>query len=771
MGQPVFRFQLQHAIEGTKTISEPDGWKDAKLKLERHPDYHSLIEYFEGDFIFYGSNGVDDGGINFIKTVENLYGVDSELKIIIDVSFDEGYSYQNVFTGLLDLSALQEVKNNKLSCPIINSSFWSKFISRKETPINLKSSTDLDGITKTVVDDIVINLTSQKIQKQYSGTMREGVTIYQDELPLNEYIQYDFDNEILSEIKRKYTLFTSPNPEVPVSIFDMEEDGDYEIDIRIEMSIISHVGGAITACAGAFQKSPTSSYIDMFLYVRNAGDFDGSYNLTKTDHITDSTSYTYSSTIYIPKNSQVTLGARLVNDSWKDDTVSVNSILIYGDSNANLPIKKGQFVFTTQCEVDTIIDSTESFSIPSGVSTPSYMQITAQTVKDDSVADAYLIHDVAQSICDRITGNYQSLYSEYFGGTLTNGRTYASDGCAWNYGLLQGLQIRGYTFAQKQFSLSFDKWWKGANPIFNLSLGYETIGGVEVIRIEEKAHVYDRDSNSSVNISNVREISREYDNSKIYKKIEVGYQKWQSESISGIDDPQTKRVFATRFQKVGTDLTLYSEFMAASIAIEVARRQSVEKSADYKLDNDIFIIHLDKNDVSSDVYEPRVESTSPYANLLNGDTRYNTLISATRNLYRHLNVITGCLYKYLTSSIKFQSGEGNYTMGRDYVSHDGVCMAVTTNTIYENTDISMATYGNTSTTRYLHLPELYQIEIYLSWEEYSAIRSNRKKTIGISQTASGHKKFFIKELEYEICKSKCKMQLWPAETFQIQVIS
>jgi len=49
-GNPQFKFTLSHAIKGTLEISEPINWVNAVLKLERHEDFHSLIEYFDGAF-------------------------------------------------------------------------------------------------------------------------------------------------------------------------------------------------------------------------------------------------------------------------------------------------------------------------------------------------------------------------------------------------------------------------------------------------------------------------------------------------------------------------------------------------------------------------------------------------------------------------------------------------------------------------------------------------------------------------------------------------
>jgi hypothetical protein len=143
-----FRFVLSHAIEGSLEIDEMDGWKDAVMKLERHDDFHSLIEYFDGSFIFYGNNGTINGGLDFIKNIEQTYGLDETITIDIDLTFDE-VDFTNVFNGQFKLTDLEEMVDNKMRLPIIRDDFWAKFISRLDTPVNLRANTNLDDEPKS----------------------------------------------------------------------------------------------------------------------------------------------------------------------------------------------------------------------------------------------------------------------------------------------------------------------------------------------------------------------------------------------------------------------------------------------------------------------------------------------------------------------------------------------------------------------------------------------------------------------------------------------
>jgi hypothetical protein len=259
-----------------------------------------------------------------------------------------------------------------------------------------------------------------------------------------------------------------------------------------------------------------------------------------------------------------------------------------------------------------------------------------------------------------------------------------------------------------------------------------------------------------MDFDNVIEIDREYDPDYLFNKVEIGYTQWQSENISGIDDPQTKHTYASRFQKIGKGTTMYSDFIAASLAHEVTRRQTITKSKDYKFDNETFITAINPDDTSPDSYIPELdENFNSITGLLNPETRYNSRLTPARNLIRWFNVIQIGLQNYIGSLFKFVSGEGNYGMASDKI--DDGCRGDFDGTLNEGQDIPV-------TDDYLHLPLLYNISLPMPYESYATIAANR---IGISQSNSGHVKFYIKKLDWSICKSQAIIQAWPAEYLQI----
>lgn len=740
-----FRFTLSHSVLGSLQISQPDGWKDAILKLDRHDEYYSLIEYFEGDFIFYGDNGTENGGYHFIKEFDDTYGVNGVLNITIEVSLDD-INYTTVFVGQLDVSEAEEMPYNRIQVPIIRDDFWAKFIARRDTPVDIQKGVNLDGDGASSVSESSLILPSQVIR--YNGEYIGKQTIAYEMTSGYLSMMYDWDETIIDDLKK----FTLPRVETDFAngsglqdytlvpgIIEAPYDGVYTFDVRIEGSAYNSSSNSWDSYSGTFMigrwKEP-DTWTDFTITFDAIGSdtikiqsFSGSFTLKKGDQI-------------------VIVARRSLPNSHR--------INIFGYDLS-----------------DTSVNDLGSRAYPGSGTPDTHLYITADTVFKDTASDCMLVHDVGASIISHyglrsigLGSTLHAFYSDYFGGPLVNARSYVSAGCGQPFALSKGVHIKGYTILEKAFFISFNDWWSGVNPVFNLGLGYEDDPGdstKQIIRVEEKSHFFE-DSSTSIDFSFVPPPQRVYDSEHHFNKIETGFRKWESESISGIDDPQTKHTYATLFKRVGKAITLFSNFIAASLAWETTRRKSDDKTKDWKFDNDVFIISVNDTELSPEAFEPELdENFSSITNLLNSDTRYNSRLTPGRSFLRWRPFFNGCLQKYTSSDYTFQGGEGNYDMSSNLseATCDG---AIETGNFSEKQDIDV-------TTEVLFIPELYTVTIPMEWEEYEVIRENRKKPIGISQTSTDHHPFYIKTLEYKVVSGEATMQLWPKETgFEIQVV-
>ena len=739
MGNPVFKFTLTHSASGTsKIISEPLGWKECILKLERHPDFHSLIEYFEGPsggFTFYGNNGVIDGGCEYIKNIEKTYGFNTKLQILVHLSFNDGASYDTVFSGILSLGHLKEFPDNKVSVPILPDTMWTKFISRMDTPVNIGSLTDLDGNAVAPATEITINLTSQTVRHKFKRTSgynadNEGLfTTDSETVPAGSdgYLIFDNSRNDLDEIDERFEYGTQISLLDPTTVekylFKAKYGGSYRVQASIRYSL-------------TFSSSVNVTSVQFYLKYKNPN---GSLISHAIGTATSATGVTTHTTGLTTKDIDQTI-----------TLIPGGEVYIYGV----MTLSDGRDVtYAPDFDSDTGAGFSDVYTT---------LEITADTTYPDSTATGYTVYDALQAVLIRYGLGTNPFFSNYF--------NLSSSGCASKFVLCKGLQLRGYTLTEKPFFISFKELWNGLNPIFNLGLGLETIAGVERIRIEEKAHFYDSRT-ASVQISNVIP-TREYDDKKIFKEINIGYSQWKSESISGIDDPQTKHTYASEIAPFGTELTLYSTFVAASLAIENLRREPKEKkSRDNKFDDNTFIIAVSN---TSSPFNPELSSNyEGVTNLLNSSTRYNIILTPKRNLYRWANYFLGGFQKYLTGRLRFVSGEGNLDCISDLLDRTNMCLGIT-EFADENGDFYLTGFSSpTGVTNpgnpYLHLPDSHSYQTKLNWEDYQTIRNNKKTAISISQTNSNFKKLFIETIGFTICDGQADTKAWAYEPFDLVV--
>ncbi len=698
MGFPLFRFTLYNAIEGTLEIKEPDGWDGGNFNLNRHEDFHSLIETYSQPLVYdeAQADGIT-GGMAYIQNIEYTQGVDAIITETIEISEDEGDTWETVYEGVIDIPSVKETDFYKQEQGLKRDDFWSKFINRKSIPTNLQGTTDMDGNARSVVSPVTLALPSQKVRLQDSSNIADLADAADTTVPtppsyiftaVNDLAPFDLNIKTLSEIEENFNYPVSQAATVFEKII-AKYSGSYRFVIDV-------------FCA------------DGSLYIGNGNITDVDLYIQKNDDAPILATRTI-----IPGNTPFPVTPTTITRYELDETLTIaekDLITIYWEYTGVTTRTMG-IVYDNSTYYDTI-------STP--FLTASSYNVYADTVYKATETQAYRLKDAAESIISKCVGADSVIVSDYFD-TL----------CGERYAIMKGLHVRGYSMTEKPFALSFNNWWEGANPIFNLGLGYESVLGVNKIRIEQKDYFYN--PTPSLNLDFVNNIERSYDVDKIFKSIEMGYNKWSAESGSGIDDPQSKRTWRTRFATVGMDEKMLSIFIAASLAIEQTRRNKAEQGKDWRLDDDTMIIAL--NDaLNSPEFDENFESVT---GLLNSDARYNIRLSVARNFERWKSYFNGCLQIPAGEEFVFASGEGNYDMVSRLEGAD--CEATTA-----SPEPNLSEKGNVDVTdEFLWLPIVYEFEHPMSFAEYKTIRDNKNNAIGVSRGNSGHKACFIMNLDYK----------------------
>ena len=738
---PLSRFTIFHSslpVEGL-VVENPVGWDTVVLSLVRHKDYQSLFQYFKGNFMWFGL------AMRTLKTIEKNFGPNAIVRLEIDISFKTSV-FINLYEGKFELSQLEEIliaekEHYKMTVPIVQDDFITKFLNRVESQVDLQATVDLDGNARTAVPKIVLPMPSQKIRDQfikkidYNEDDRTGQPFFEDKFEKSDdysgstgphdrtvYFVFSTEQVVVDEVKDRPSYGVQLSSEDPTDVkkyfVRAKYKGNYVTTGDIKMFFRVFLGDV--------------DYDIQFYYaVRKSGVLtvtDIGNNLTGSLNTGDKVDAFFGS--IVGDDSQIL--------NQNDDLEAGDEIYVYGKARLNGNYGRVFFGFDyNKYTADFGCDFTDP-SNPTNLGwDPVYseLQVVSDTTYPQTTTDAYLIKDAAESIVSKLVGQNSAVKSDYLAT------------CKGRNAIFRGKHVRGYDFATKQFSMSFDEWWKGADPLLFLGLGYTEVAGVKKIEIENRAYFYDK--LPVVNISNVNNLVRRYDLEKIYKSIEIGYKKGVgSESESGIDDPQTKRFYNTDFSSFGVKETVLCEWMAASLAIERSRRNRIELSKDDRNDEEIMVVAVTPDGLN---WLPEFGTAfNLVTNLLNPDFRINIRHSATRLFKRAQAWFNGCMLYSDTGVFTFNRGEGNYEMTSQLEDTDCEAVPGTEPIIDEGADI------DADTNDILFVPRIYEAQnVPMSFETYRTIVANKNKALGISRTDTGHVPMHIIDLGYELFKSKC----------------
>ncbi len=417
-------------------VDQPLGLKDAKLKLEREPTYSSLVETFEGEFIWYGS------ARTLLRQIEDADGPNAKVGIHFDIRYKK--VFEPLFHGLFNMEELQDIDNPggghpyKCTVPIVRDDLWARMINQRSKPVNLQSPNDIYGETREVLTPTTLSLPTQKIQQKFFGRTTSAAPelwLLQQNLPAGQAMAFDLFNEVtIDEIKERISVGTDMvNPPVG-HMFKLAFAGSYRFNISM------YVWGLSTT----YQVSPDVNAWIQF----NEG---APVALTRTDIGTD---FVDGVTLF-----------ELVD--YDVDLIAGTIVRIFLRNDNGFAVAKP----VTIPNNNPIIHDFDSV-----------LDIVAGTIYPDSTSPAFPVHEAFQSVLDRITGRDKAFYSEHLGNPSTQQVDYPEFGCGSAYALAKGINVRGYSLLSKPFAASLDNLWTGLHPCLNLGLGYGKIAGPVLVQ-------------------------------------------------------------------------------------------------------------------------------------------------------------------------------------------------------------------------------------------------------------------------------------------------
>lgn len=756
--------------------------------LQRHPEFGCNLAFYRSKFLAFGTNGVDDGGRNFLLLVEKNWGPNAEIDIGIEKANDD-INFLFIYDGAMAVSTFIQALgfDHYLELAYRQKSSWTSFLNRYETPVDIRSTTTLDGDVVAATPTKVVKLPSQIIDVQFSVTQKKAIRIgafypaeytspdFQVDLIANTgRAQINLDDVILDEVQQNFNtpIKILGGDERAAASFKFKYPGNYDFDIKIPVSYFNTSTAAIDFTRWLSCNVDDTVLAKMFIQFNEESPIE----LTRADK-----SNTFTAV-------QIPLTPFEQTDEWSEFTYTGTRLCGAGDivriwfENVSIRTGYGNNTFTIIVYQPYILgtdDNTppmqpalaagyqtgnilyaatdDKFYIPfvSGVDNPleCFIKITGHTTYPDSQVNAFLMHDVFHGISKRLGVEFRSPFL----GNLRTVIDYGAVGCGSNIVNAKGTHLRGYTLTQKPFAQSFKDEWEGAHPILCLGLLPDKEGELDVIKIVPRGELFPNIP-PVVNLYNVRFVRRSYDIDSFYNVFENGYKDYEINDVSGIDIPHSTRTWASILKTLGKKISQFSLMVAGDLTFERTRREIIVKSKDYQYDNNTFVLCVVEDGAN---YKAETnERFSGTTNLLNGAGRYNKAITPARNFKRWATYLNGCLYAYLTSVWKFVEGKGNFDM-TSTMDDDSGCSNQTLGDISEKQDMPV------TEERYC-VPMFYEWEHYLTSEEYALIEANPNTPIGISQNSNPGPTYHIFDLQFNDLDHTVKIIGCPKDVVELE---
>lgn len=377
----------------------------------------------------------------------------------------------------------------------------------------------------------------------------------------------------------------------------------------------------------------------------------------------------------------------------------------------------------------------------------SRITLTAVTEMEASQSEVYLVNEALSRITEAYTNDCMRVKSDFFG--RTDSQPYASeqDGCAGLVSITNGLKIRNAKMqddSAPKMMASMKDVFEGLFAIYNIGMGVETdterSDGSDWIRVEPVKYFYD---DAVLLTCYPAEVRRSVNRDLLFSTAQIGYDKWETEEVLGLNDVFSKREFRTLIKQIKNDYNVLCSFVGSSNAIEVTRRKFGLTTKDWRYDNNTFVICLERVESGFKAEQDNVESAS---GITFPEDSYNLRISPIRNAIRHLETILSGYKNENISEVIFATGDGNIVASINLDNDDCV---LENGEIAENQTLNIDVVIDSESVRPLFRPETITFDYPITYTQYKTIKANPYGLIGFSCANKPTEYGWIQDFQYK----------------------
>ncbi|GAA3940342.1 hypothetical protein [Hymenobacter algoricola] len=692
---PRLRFTLDSEELGRLVVDveeDPIGWEQLGLQLHRDAKLHGLTTEYSVQL------GFVKRAKQYLERMDELRGIEASVTLTIEQYDPNSFLFIPYYTGRLAFRAKQRTAL-EFRCNVENAGFTQQFLNQTDKQVDLFKAESLSGTVLPTLAPVFAELHSKAIIKRYAGQVEDTALVS----PAN----YVTDGE--SRFQNLYFGVGTPT------------DDEFGIGVL--------PFGPVVRTSGV-----DHSEVPIFV-TKEAGPFSFDFNLlsrllikqgVRQFPILRSLFHRVDVTYFLRINLDAPVVLATVGDDVDESDYSRDVLLRY---QGTLPLEIGDevYVYGLLNVHDIEYDRAGpgySFEVSLSMQPGSAFRIEAQTTTEPSPCAGLLAYEALERICQAATDQPQAFRSDFFGRTDT-ASAYAQDGEGSLTFVTGGFQLRGFPLDKKPLTASWKTLFESSlAQVYWLGMGIEKrADGQEVVRVEPAPYFYSDEV--VVDFTEPTETKANGLEDYHFNTLELGYQKWQTEQVNGLDEFNARREWALPITQAKNSYSVLCSAVTAGFYLENTRRKRFDASSstDTASDNDSFLICLLRQ-AGGGFESERNQRFAQLSGILSPETVYNARLSPARLLRRHAPAFGAGLRHELLRLVRFTFGEGN----NEFVSR----LATEAQSVVEKGDVRVADLPAP-----IWLPESYEIKPAMRAEQVAALLANPRGRVRFRNEA-GH---------------------------------
>lgn len=725
-----YKWLLRDEARGTvyQLTNDPKGWEAISKKLYRSDRYHGIfmqptlkeLSFLKGD------------GFEFIDSVYTLDGINANISITHKKLSGNGIYIDN-FKAKLNLSNYTKTDIG-IRLNLEQSDLYQKILAREENSVNLLGNVSIGEETISAISPNSITLPSIAIN------MKSEWLITDDGRP-------NIDGPGVGIANSSFGGILIDNDLLIRKELDESVPGIASIDLALPPVPFS---SSLAEPVFTFLVSDFLGQTENFYFTWDyRGYISASVTFFPVGSTYRHTGFARCMLAYGPDNSSASQ-TELFRLDW-NNSVGGYATDFNEQGTVGIPLTTGDKVWLYwQFDNKLVLHSGAAFGSVGTAFGLGYT-LKASTLEVNSTVppstcSVVLAHEAFNQVVDCIADSDNNFESTFYGRTDSTKVTYPSNGKGAFVAISDGKTIRQF---DKGIFASLKELFDTFNTLHNIGLGIQN----GKVRVEPKEYFYNP-NHKLCTLAFVDDYTIKAAPNYYYNKAILGYEKWESEFIGGIEEPCSKHEYSTKVNSVKGVYNAISPFLASSYAIEATRRKNknVAPTDDWRFDESRFIFSL----LSNYDVERYNDSFSSGSGIISLNTLYNLRYTPKRILLAHMANITAGLQQ-IHGNIKFVKGEGNTSfqaaMNIDNTQGDynGAVLA-------EDDEIA---WDDTNAANYMPLwvPEIYEFSYPLSDDQMNAIEAYPYGFIEFYKTPNEIFSGYILEAENNLIGGKTQFKL------------